>query len=429
MQTATSIPPAAVAVVGGGIIGLATARELLLRNVGRVVVLEAENKVAAHQSGRNSGVVHAGVYYAPGSLKARLCLSGMRRTYDYCEEHQIPYKKVGKLIVALHEWELPALHRLHQNSLTNQVPGISLLESNAQIRSIEPECSGIAAIHSPETGIVDWGCVARAYADDIHELGGEVYLRSTVIGLSAETQIDKPVNVSFCREKAGEIFNLQADRVITCAGAQSDRVAELSGGERYPRIIPVRGEYLQVRNEALAKNIRGNIYPVPDSGSGSPFLGVHFTPTMNGEMLVGPNAVLALARDGYEWTDFRWKDVKDMLSYKGFWHLAKSYWRYGLKEMYRSLFVSAATSAARQYVPALKADDFERRGSDRSGIRGQAVAYDGKLVDDFLFETSAGGRILHTRNAPSPGATSSLAIAELVVDKSLELDIDKFQSK
>lgn len=429
MQVAKFIPPATVAVVGGGIIGLATARELLLRNVGRVVVLEAENTVAAHQSGRNSGVVHAGVYYAPGSLKARLCLSGMKRTYDYCAENQIPYKKVGKLIVALHERELPTLHRLYQNALTNQVPGISLLESSTQIRSIEPECAGIAAIHSPETGIVDWGCVARAYADDVRELGGQVYLKSKVVGLSAETQTDKPVNISIAGDKAGEIFNLQADRVITCAGAQSDRVAELSGGKGHPRIVPVRGEYLRVRNEALAKRIRGNIYPVPDSGSGSPFLGVHFTPTMNGEMLVGPNAVLALARDGYEWTDFRLKDVKDMLLYRGFWHLARSYWRYGLKEMYRSLFISAATSAAREYVPALKAEDFERRSSERSGIRGQAVAYDGKLVDDFLFETSAGGRILHTRNAPSPGATSSLAIAELVVDESLQLDIDKLQSK
>lgn len=402
-------PSTNVAVVGGGILGLATARELLLRNIRPVTVLEAEPCLAAHQTGRNSGVVHAGIYYAPNSLKAQLCLEGMQRSYAYFDKHSIPYRKVGKVIVALHSHQLPTLHRLFTNATTNAVPGIRLLENSKDIRSIEPECAGVAAIHSPETGIVNWSVVANSFAADICALGGTIHTSHQVQSLEPAEKIHVQVRTP------SQTMLLQADQVIACAGVNADRLAI----KPIPKILPVRGEYLRITNSSLASRIRGNIYPVPDSGSGSPFLGVHFTPTMDGDVIVGPNAVLAMARHGYSPTHFNLADMRDMFAYPGFWRLAATYWRYGLREMYRSVSISAASRAARQLVPALADFDFERRSVDRSGIRAQAVDENGKLVDDFVFENAAGGRILHVRNAPSPGATSSLAIAKLIVDRSL----------
>ncbi|PXF45885.1 L-2-hydroxyglutarate dehydrogenase, mitochondrial [Gracilariopsis chorda] len=407
------MPPATnVAVIGGGILGLATARELLLRNVKGVTVLEAESKLGSHQTGRNSGVIHAGIYYAPHSLKAKLCLEGLHKTYQYLEKNNIPHKRVGKLIVALDDSELPELHRIFVNAQENAVPEIRLVDAGG-IRDIEPECSGIAAIHSPLTGVVDWGLVADHYAQDIRNLGGEILTSARVIGVNCNDTIT-------LNYKTGDkVSTLSTERVISCAGLQSDRVAQLLDGLRAPQILPVRGEYLRVTNPHIVKRIRGNIYPVPDSGTGTPFLGVHFTPTMSGELIVGPNAVLAFSRAGYRPLDFSLRDMKDMLSYPGFWHLARRFWRYGAAEFYRSIFLSAATTAAQRYVPVLKSSDFERRGAQFSGIRAQALGLKGELVDDFVFETAADGRVLHTRNAPSPAATSSLSIARMIVDKSL----------
>lgn len=409
-----------VAVVGGGIIGLATARELLLRGCKNVAVLEAEAALAQHQTGRNSGVVHAGIYYKPGSLKARLCLEGLRRSYEYFEQKGIPHRKVGKVIVALREAQIPQLKRLYQNALTNGVPDVAYLDSVEQIRSVEPECAGVAAIHSPNTGIVDWGLVANHFGDDVQDMGGQVFLNSKVIGLQHEDAVSIFLEQSDRSTPAATGPDIIADKVITCAGAQSDRVAQFLGGKNHPQIVPIRGEYLRVTNEQIASRIRGNIYPLPDSGSGSPFLGVHFTRTMADEVIVGPNAVLAFARDGYSFTDVRFKDLWPLFTSRGFWNMCRTHGKYGIKELYQSVFISAAARAAMEYVPSLTVADFGRRGPDRSGIRGQAVSADGALVDDFVFETAAQGRVLHTRNAPSPGATSSLAIAKMIVDRSAE---------
>lgn len=407
-----------VAVVGGGILGLATARQLLLGTAQSVALLEAEPALAQHQTGRNSGVVHAGIYYKPGSLKARLCLDGMQKSYKYFDQKGIPYRKVGKLIVALRDSDRPQLQHLYQNALTNAVPDVAYLDSPEQIRRVEPECAGVAAIHSPNTGIVDWGLVANHFGDDIRDMGGSIFLNSKVSRISYDGQRKVSLFTQAAQSDRTAEPTVTAERVITCAGAQSDRVAGLMGGAKHPQIVPVRGEYLRVTNERIASRIHGNIYPLPDSGSGSPFLGIHFTRTMNDEVIVGPNAVLAFARDGYSPTDVRLADVAQLATNAAFWKLCWTHGRYGLKELYHSIFVSAAAQAAREYVPALSVTDFDRRGADRSGIRGQAVSSDGKLVDDFVFESAGGGRVLHTRNAPSPGATSSLAISEMIVDQS-----------
>lgn len=400
------------AVVGGGIVGLATARELLKRAGGasRVAVLEAETGVARHQSGRNSGVVHAGLYYAPGSLKARLCAEGMRRSYAYFEERGVPYRKVGKVVVALDASEVPALDAVYAKAVANGVPGVRYLATPAELREVEPECAGVCAIHSPETGIVDWGVVAECYARDVQDMGGDILLKHRVVAIEDM----HPLRI---RVEGGT--DIRAERVVTCAGVQSDRVASMLGGAPQPQILPVRGEYLRVTNPDVVARIRGNIYPVPDSGAGSPFLGVHFTPTMSNELIVGPNAVLAFARDGDRYSRVNLRDVTQMLTYPGFWRLATKHFRYAAGEMYRSIYTRAAATKARRYVPALSVTDFARRSPDKNGIRAQSLAVDGSLLDDFLFEEGADGRVLHTRNAPSPGATSSLALARVIADRSL----------
>lgn len=405
-------------IVGGGLVGLATARELLLRGVQRVCVLEAEQRLALHQSGRNSGVVHAGIYYRPGSLKAKLCVEGLRRSYAYFDQKGIAYRKVGKLIVALREEQVPALQRIYANALENDVPHVKFLDSNLAIRDVEPECGGVAAIHSPDTGIVEWNRVAEHYADDIRRMGGEVRLGCRVVGLNAGKVSTISVAVQG-KEKKSELHRITSNRVVTCVGTHSDRVARLSSGPRYPLMIPIRGEYLTVTNQVIASRIRGNIYPVPDPNV--PFLGVHFTPTMDGKLIVGPNAVLAFARDGYSYSKIRIPDLWETLSSKGFWRLALKNYSYALGETYRSLFIRAAAARARQYVPNLSVTDFCRAGSSRSGVRGQAIDLEGHLLDDFSFEEAEQGGILHTRNAPSPGATSSLSIARVIADRVLAM--------
>ena len=390
-------------VVGGGIVGLAVARELLRTRPGAsVVVLEKEAAVATHQTGHNSGVVHAGIYYKPGSLKAELCTRGRLLLKEYCEERALPYDECGKLVVAVDASELPRFDALERTALANGVPGLRRVDAGG-IAEVEPHARGLAALHSPYTAITDFVAVARAYADDIEAAGGEVRLSTAVTGLARQ---QGKVEVTTA---AGE--RLRFDRLVVCAGLQGDRIARLADGQDGPRIVPFRGEYMTV---AAAKRdlVRGMVYPVPDPRY--PFLGVHFTRRVSGELEVGPNAVLALKRESYTRGGFLWADVRDTARWPGFWRLARQHWRTGATEVRGSLSKRAYMRLAQRYVPEIGAADVVRAGS---GVRAQAVERDGSLVDDFRI-TRANG-VTSIRNAPSPAATSSLAIAEHVVASAL----------
>jgi L-2-hydroxyglutarate oxidase LhgO len=391
-----------ITIVGGGIVGLATARELLLRFPGlRLAVVEKEAAWHQHQSGHNSGVIHSGIYYKPGSLKAKLCVEGRRLLWAYCDEKRIPYKEVGKLIVATQPEEIPRLMDLYERGQANGVEGLELLGPE-QIKEREPHCSGIRAIFSPVTGIVDYRVVADNYADDIRALGGELFLSHEVTGFSRRN------GATLLASPAGEIETRFA---ITCAGLYSDKLARMTGGKLDPKIVPFRGDYLILRPEKRHL-VRGNIYPVPDPEF--PFLGVHFTPRMNGDVWLGPNAVLAFAREGYRFFDVRPGELLDALTYPGFLKLARRFWRTGMDEMYRDLSHRAYVKALSRYIPELQAEDCL---PGPSGVRAQAMSSDGTLVDDFIFDGAEG--IVHVRNAPSPGATSSLAIARYVADEAV----------
>jgi L-2-hydroxyglutarate oxidase len=387
-------------VVGAGIVGLATARELLRRRPGqRLAVIDKEPRIGAHQTGHNSGVVHSGIYYAPGSLKARLCVAGARALYAYCEERGIPIERCGKVIVATEEAELGRLQALYERGLANGVPGLELIGSE-RLREIEPHCAGLRAIWSPATGIVDFAEVARHYALEVRAAGGEVHTGRELVGLRRDR------DAVVLETSAGE---LRAARVITCAGLYADRVAALSGGAREPRVVPFRGDYWQLRPAArpLCRNL---IYPVPDPAF--PFLGVHATRRIGtGEVWLGPNAVLAFAREGYRRRDLCPKDLVDALSGPGFRRLARRYWRTGLLELWRDWSKRAFWRSVRRYLPELRLEDMV---PGPAGVRAQAVDPSGALIDDFLVE--GGGRIMHVRNAPSPAATSSLALARLIAD-------------
>jgi L-2-hydroxyglutarate oxidase LhgO len=388
-----------VGIVGAGILGLAVGREITQRRPGtRVVVLEKEDRVAVHQTGHNSGVVHAGIYYTPGSLKARLCTRGAAMLREYCADRGLPYDECGKLLVAVTDDEVVRLDALHARADVNAVPGLRRIGPH-EIREIEPHATGLAALHSPHTAITDFTSIAQAYADDITKAGGEVRLSAPVTRIGPARN---GVVVS-----AGE-QTLAVDRLIVCAGLHSDVIAGLAGDTAEPRIIPFRGEYLRVRppKDAL---IRGLIYPVPDPRY--PFLGVHYTRMVSGDVEVGPNAVLALAREGYQWRDVRLRDLRSIASWPGMWRMARQHWRTGAREMLGSLSTRAYMKAAQRYVPDIGPGDVERA---RSGVRAQALDRDGGLVDDFRIHRL--GPITAIRNAPSPGATSSLAIAEHVVD-------------
>jgi L-2-hydroxyglutarate oxidase LhgO len=383
-----------VVVVGGGIIGLATARELLRRRPGlSVLLLEREAELAAHQTGHNSGVVHAGLYYAPGSAKARLCVAGKALLEAYCAEHQIPLQRVGKLVVALEPDELPRLAAVEQRARANGVPGLEVLDA-AGIARIEPHAAGIRALWSPGTGIVDYRRVALAYAADARAGGGVIETGRGVVGL-AEGSGEVVV-----RTDAGE---LTARAVITCGGLWSDRLAGMSGDVGTERIVPFRGDYLTLAPEA-AGLVRGLIYPVPDPRF--PFLGIHLTRRIDGGVWAGPNAVLALARSGYRRRDVDLREVVAIARHAGFRRLARRFWRTGLAEQWRDLSRRSFAKEVRRYLPEVRVDQL-RPGP--SGVRAQAIDPDGTLVDDFRFGGSR--RILHVRNAPSPAATASLAIA------------------
>jgi L-2-hydroxyglutarate oxidase LhgO len=390
-----------VVVIGAGIIGLAVSRELLSRFPRlRLAVLDKEALVGQHQSGHNSGVLHSGIYYAPGSLKARLCVQGQREVYAYCERKGIPTDRCGKVIVAIREDELPRLDNLYERGKANGVEGLEMIGPEL-LREIEPACVGIKALWSPNTGIVDYSRVVRAYADDVAESGGEV-----LPGYAVERISDRPGRVVL-QTSAGEV---EAKHVVACAGLHADRVARLSGAPSDPRIVPFRGDYWVLRPDRrhLARNL---IYPVPDPSF--PFLGVHFTRRLDdGSVWLGPNAVLAFSREGYRRLDVRPRDLGEALAYRGFLKLARKFWQTGMQEMVRDFSKEAFLKSLQVYIPELTIADLL---PGPSGVRAQALGPDGSLVDDFVFNTQ-GNRIVHVRNAPSPGATSSLAIGRMIAD-------------
>lgn len=388
-----------VGVVGGGIVGLAVAREFLRRKPGReVVVFEKEPALGAHQTGHNSGVVHAGIYYKPGSLKARLCTRGRGLLREYCAERGVPYDECGKLVVAVDDGELDRLDALERSATANGVPGLRRVD-RSEIAEIEPHAAGLSALHSPVTAVTDFKAVADAMGADIRAAGGSVLLATAVTGVR---QRGAAIEV---RAGAG---TWSLSRLVLCPGLHADRMARRADGADGPRIVPFRGEYMTVV-ESKRHLVRGLIYPVPDPRY--PFLGVHFTRRVSGDLEVGPNAILALKREGYRRRDASLRDVWSILAWPGFWRMARIHWRTGVREMQGSLSVRAYMRAARRYVPEIGADDVVRGGA---GVRAQAVGRDGSLIDDFLISQSAG--IVSVRNAPSPAATSSLAIAEHVVD-------------
>jgi L-2-hydroxyglutarate oxidase len=389
------------AVVGAGILGLASARELQRRHPdARIVVVERAPRVAAEQSGHNSGVIHAGVYYRPGSLKARLCLTGAARLYDYCAAHRIEARRVGKLIIATRREELPGLEEIERRAQSNRVPGVRRLAGH-QIPEIEPQATGLAALHSPGTGIVDFAAVCRRLAADLQEAGGELRLGWPSAGLTEGT------GHVLIRGPEGE--GIEASAAVVCAGLEADRLAVGSGASPDPRIVPFRGAYLRLAPEAR-KLVRGLIYPVPDPAL--PFLGVHLTPQLSGEVLLGPTALLVGARDAYRLTRVRPKDLIDTISWPGSWRMMRRFWRIGLSELRLAVSRRAFAEQAARYVPAISAGDL-RPGF--AGIRAQSVGRDGVLTDDFVLSPTA--RTIHVRSAPSPAATSSLALAELIVDR------------
>jgi 2-hydroxyglutarate dehydrogenase len=383
-------------VVGAGIVGLAVARELALRHDGiSVAVLEREPRIAAHQTTHSSGVVHSGIYYEPGSLKARLCVAGMRELYAYCDARGIEARRDGKLIVAADDRDLPRLGELERRGIENGVPGLRRVGPD-EIRGLEPHAAGVAALHSPETGVVDFGRVAGAYATDLERAGGIV-----VTGCGVTAIDDGAVT------HAGGATAARA--VVVCAGAWADRLAHAAGAPAEPRIVPFRGAYLRLRPER-AELVRANIYPVPDPEL--PFLGAHLTRGPDGSVLLGPTALIAGARDAYRLRRIRAADLRETVAWPGTWKLARRYWRAGLTEIRHAASRRALVAAARRLVPELRATDFV---AGPSGVRAQALGRDGTLVDDFL--VSRAGRALYVRNAPSPAATSSLPLARLIADE------------
>jgi (S)-2-hydroxyglutarate dehydrogenase len=385
------------AVVGG----LACARELLIRHPDRkVVVLEAATEVGAGQSGHNSGVIHAGVYYRPGSLKARLCVDGATRMYDYCGAHGIAARQVGKLIIATEQRELPALDEIERRARENGVPGIRRIPAE-EIPELERNARGLAALHSPSTGIVDFREVCRQLARDVVAAGGAVRLGWRVGGISEDRR-----GVRLAGPSGDDI---EASAAVFCAGLQADRLAVAGGGSPDPRIVPFRGAYLRLRPERRDL-VQGLIYPVPDPAL--PFLGIHLTPTISGEVLVGPTALIAPARDAYRLASFSPRDLAQTISWPGTWRVMARWWRTGLDELRLAASRQAFAARAARYVPNLTVDDLVPAFA---GVRAQSVSRSGQLVDDFLLSPSA--RTLHVRNAPSPAATSSLALAVEIVDR------------
>ncbi len=383
-----------VAVIGGGIIGLATAMTLARRHPDRrFVVLEKEGEIAQHQTGHNSGVIHAGIYYAPGSQKAGFCYTGNLELRKYCDERGIGYEMCGKVVVATDESEVPRLHDLFARGKANGVERLELI-GRERLREIEPHAAGVEAIWSPETGIVDYRRVCRAYTTDFGELGGDLRLNTRVEHVA----------------RRGNTVNIDTDQgsiaalgVVNCAGLQADMIARDMGERVGLRIVPFRGEYFSLRPDK-EHLVNGLIYPVPDPKL--PFLGVHFTKRVDGSVEAGPNAVLSLAREGYEKTSFRVGEALDIATHPGFWRMSMTHWMSGMKEQYRSMFKSSFVSSLQKLVPEVQPEDVWRPSA---GVRAQAIDDNGGLLQDFRIVQ--GDRAVHVLNAPSPAATSSLPIS------------------
>lgn len=389
-----------IAVVGAGIVGLSVARELLSRRPGAsLVVIDKEPRVGAHQTGHNSGVIHGGIYYEPGSLKARLCVEGAAMMYEYAAEHAIPHERCGKLIVAVNGAEIPRLDALENRGSANKVPGLRRVGAG-EIRDIEPNANGIAALHAPNTGIVDYGAVVRAI---------EAELAGQGVSFLLNTSVDRIREGSPCRVITDRA-EIAADQVVVCAGLWSDRLAKSSGADASPRILPFRGVYLRLKPEGDPV-VRGMIYPVPDPEL--PFLGVHITKDTTQRVLLGPTAMLVPARDGYRFRTVRGRDVWETGSWPGTWKVARKFWRTGLNEMRLATSKRAFVESAAQYVPSLTVAQLDN--GFYSGVRAQAVDRSGNLVDDFAISHT--GSIAHVRNAPSPAATSAFSLARELVDR------------
>jgi (S)-2-hydroxyglutarate dehydrogenase len=386
-----------VAIIGAGIVGLSTAMHLTGKWPQlRLVVLEKENAIAQHQSGHNSGVIHSGVYYKPDSLKARLCVQGAVAMVEFCREHSLPLQVCGKVIVATADDEIPRLRALFERGQANGVPRLRLL-NREELREIEPHCTGIQAVHVPGTAITDYTAVCQKYAEKIASQRGKVTTGAEVMNVllgTTETAVETSKGAFKCRY------------VINCAGLHSDRVSQLSQQKPAIMIVPFRGEYYDLIR-AKQHLVGALIYPVPDPQF--PFLGVHFTRRVHGGVDAGPNAVLALKREGYGRSDFSARDMREILAYPGFWRMARKYWRHGASEFFRSFSKQHFVAALQRLVPELKTSDLV---PDGSGVRAQALRPDGSLVDDFDFVQTE--RMLHVWNVPSPAATASLPIGQMI---------------
>lgn len=386
-----------VTIIGGGIVGLATAYNILLKKPNtRLLLLEKETALAQHQTGNNSGVIHSGIYYKPGSLKAKNCIEGYHMLLEFAQKHEIPYDLCGKIIVATLPEELPGLETLYQRGLENGLTGLKWIEKD-QIKDYEPHCAGIRALFVPQTGIIDYKLVAAKYAEVVQNLGGEIKTGHQVL------EIKKSAHSTLIETKTGAF---ESSMIVNCAGLYSDKVASMTTQEVDTRIIPFRGEYFMIKPERqyLVKNL---IYPVPDPAF--PFLGVHFTRMMNGHVEAGPNAVLAFKREGYKKTDIHLGELWETLSWPGFRTVAYKYWKTGLGEMWRSFSKAAFTKALQRLIPEITEDDLEPANA---GVRAQACDRNGGLLDDFKIIQEAG--IIHILNAPSPAATSSLSIGKTI---------------
>jgi L-2-hydroxyglutarate oxidase LhgO len=390
-------------IVGGGIVGLATALQSLRSNPHtRLAVLEKEQGIARHQSGHNSGVIHSGLYYKPGSLKAKNCVAGASAMVEFCSEHGISYEICGKVVVATDESELPGLDELMRRGKANGVPGLAMIGPE-QLRELEPHCTGISALHVPGTGITNYAVVSQKYAELIEAAGGHILTNCELQGIqqdSGETVLETSRG------------SIKAGRVVNCAGLHSDRVMRLAGEDNGLRIVPFRGEYYEIV-PARRNLVRDLIYPVADPRF--PFLGVHFTRRISGGIEAGPNAVLALKREGYRKTDINLKDALETAVFPGFWRMAAKYWRSGMGEYYRSLNKQAFAHALQKLVPEIQASDLEPAGA---GVRAQAVDRSGRLLDDFAIVRSK--RMIHVCNVPSPAATASLIIGKQIAEMTLD---------
>jgi L-2-hydroxyglutarate oxidase len=393
-----------LAIIGGGILGLATALKITAAHPQvRLLILEKEAQLARHQTGNNSGVIHSGLYYRPGSLKARSCVTGRKALIAFCDKNSVPYEICGKVVVATSEEELPRLDELHRRGIANGLQGLEIIGPE-RLKELEPHAIGIKGMYVPETGIIDYKKVADAYAEHIRNAGGDIRLSQRVVGM-----LDRPDEIVL--QTSGGDYRTKY--LINCCGLQSDLVAKMMaasspGDQEEHRIIPFRGEYYKIAppRQFLVRNL---IYPVPDPNF--PFLGVHFTRMAKGGVEAGPNAVLALAREGYRHTNVNVKDLWQTVSFRGFWAMTGKYWRTGFGELYRSLSKTAFVHALQKLLPEIRESDLVAGGA---GVRAQAVSASGALVDDFVIKQSA--RAIHILNAPSPGATASLAIGQSIAE-------------